>query len=354
MPEDNSCLFVVPIEPLEERYSANWLRWTQRWLLTCNMRHLIVLPQEKTYDKINTGEFLDAIGTNWFKAKQLSILMKQFQEGRVGDGSIFWFHDMWFPGIEMLAYIRDATGIRFKIFGMLHAGTYDPYDFLHQKGMYKWGEDLEHSWFKFVDGIFVATEFHKDLLLQTRRQKNLAHKIHITGFPIYNEQDDKPVQKENIVVFPHRLSKEKGIADWDKFVRLAKIAGLADSWQFIRTKDVCKTKQEYYELLRRAKYAVSFARQETWGIAMQEAVLAGCVPIVPDRLSYSEMYPYIFRYKWCGSSLSALRLFNLLELADTNEMAQVIKDLGKEFCDRGSVAFDSMWQIMKQDKKYAI
>jgi hypothetical protein len=50
-------------------------------------------------------------------------------------------------------------------------------------------------------------------------------------------------------------------------------------------------------LLNRSKISVSFALHENWGIGMQESVLAGCIPIVPNRLAYTEMYPKCFQYE---------------------------------------------------------
>lgn len=356
MQRTDPCLWVVPIEPLEERYSANWLRWTQKWLQKADMRYLVILPHDndQKYDKIKNGQFLDVIGTNRFKAAQLEIIMRLFTEGRVQDNDIFWFHDMWFPGIEMLAYIRDAAGIKFKIFGLLHAGTYDPHDFLAQKGMQRWATDLEYSWLKLVDGVFVATQFHKNMINQSRHVRNLLNKIHVTGFPIYWEDSDKQTHKENIVVFPHRLAPEKGIDQWKKFVGLAGHLGLTDTWQFIRTKDVCQTKAEYYELLRKAKYAVSFARQETWGIAMQEAVLEGCLPLVPDRLSYTEMYPEIFKFGAHGGTHSAMRLFMRLEACDSEKLVAAHHFLHSKIRKDGNAAFDNMLDIMLHGRCYGI
>jgi hypothetical protein len=62
------------------------------------------------------------------------------------------------------------------------------------------------------------------------------------------------------------------------------------------TKKFCDTKDRYYQILQKAYISVSFADQETWGIAMQESVICGCLPLVPNRLSYSEMYLPIFKY----------------------------------------------------------
>ncbi|MCF6237402.1 MAG: DUF3524 domain-containing protein, partial [Candidatus Marinimicrobia bacterium] len=41
---------------------------------------------------------------------------------------------------------------------------------------------------------------------------------------------------------------------------------------------------------------VSTARHEFFGISVLEAVRAGCRPLVPDRLSYRELYPREYRY----------------------------------------------------------
>ncbi len=45
---------------------------------------------------------------------------------------------------------------------------------------------------------------------------------------------------------------------------------------------------EYRDLLRSADVVLASARQENFGIAVVEAVAAGCVPVVPDALAYPE------------------------------------------------------------------
>lgn len=45
----------------------------------------------------------------------------------------------------------------------------------------------------------------------------------------------------------------------------------------------------YHELLGRADLVVSTARQEFFGVAVAEAMAAGAVPLVPDRLAYPEL-----------------------------------------------------------------
>jgi len=57
------------------------------------------------------------------------------------------------------------------------------------------------------------------------------------------------------------------------------------------------SRKEYARHLKQADIVVSTARQEFFGIAVLEAVRAGCRPLVPDRLAYREIYPESYRYR---------------------------------------------------------
>jgi glycosyltransferase involved in cell wall biosynthesis len=55
-------------------------------------------------------------------------------------------------------------------------------------------------------------------------------------------------------------------------------------------------RQEYCRLLCQGDIVVSTATHEFYGMAVLEAVRAGCRPVVPDRLSYKEIFASGFRY----------------------------------------------------------
>ena len=75
--------------------------------------------------------------------------------------------------------------------------------------------------------------------------------------------------------------------------RLGDVIG---STQFINTLEHNFSKDEYYDLLSRAKVVVSFALQENFGFSIAEAVYLGCVPVVPNRLVYPEFYSEQYLY----------------------------------------------------------
>ena len=74
-------------------------------------------------------------------------------------------------------------------------------------------------------------------------------------------------------------------------------------YEFIVCQEFNFTKDQYHKLLESAKIVFSANLQETLGISCYEGALAGALPMVPDRLSYSEMYTNEFKYpsEWTRS-----------------------------------------------------
>ncbi len=57
------------------------------------------------------------------------------------------------------------------------------------------------------------------------------------------------------------------------------------------------SRQRYLEVLSQGDMVVSTACHEFYGIAIIEAVRAGCVPVLPDRLAYPELFDDQFLYR---------------------------------------------------------
>ncbi len=56
---------------------------------------------------------------------------------------------------------------------------------------------------------------------------------------------------------------------------------------------------DYREILRCSHVVLSTALHEFQGLAVQEAVASGCVPLVPDRLAYPDFFAAPYRYPSC-------------------------------------------------------
>jgi len=294
-------LWVFPLEKFDLRYTSQWYRWVQEDLEGLKVDFEYVYP-EPVVKEIKTGRFLDTVGTVHFKASQLQLFASKIISGEVSAGDKILVFDGWFPGMGLIKYWSQMSGIPVEIYGIFHAGTYDIYDMTFEKGLSVWARPLEQSWFLMYDKVFVATQFHRKLIESTFGD---AENVKVTGFPFRMEYTIKT--KENIVVFPHRLDWEKNVKEFDKLSKI--LSPKYPNWRFIKTFGMIEGKGGYYNVLSRAKVAVSCAYQETWGIAMMECADLGCHCVVPNSLSYPEMYPDECRYN------SFEKLLKLVELA---------------------------------------
>jgi glycosyltransferase involved in cell wall biosynthesis len=256
-------------------------------------------------NKIETGFFLDAIGTNYFKFSQLMTIMKMFKNKEINNGDIFFFSDLWFPGIEAIKYVTSFLNIKVYITGIFHAGSWTETDDVRTY-MLDWAMCIENGWFEFIDLAFVGSEHHKQEIIKRKRcndkNKILVCPLSFDTKKIIKKGNPLPWEKrENNIIFPHRIHWEKQPEIFDDFMN--KIEGFTG----IKTMEQNLSKEEYYKLLGRSKFVFSSALQENFGYGILEAATLGCIPIVPDSLSYKEYIPKKFRYK---NLKQALQIFN--------------------------------------------
>jgi len=152
------------------------------------------------------------------------------------------------------------------------------------------------SMYECYDDNFYATHFHIDLFTDTMMDDydvdmNRAVKV---GWPmeyLRNSLDSyKGMEKRNLILFPHRVAPEKQV---DIFRDLAE---RLPQYEFVVCQDQELSKNEYHNLLGEAKLVFSANLQETLGISWYEGALVDAIPMVPDRLSYSEMALPEFKY----------------------------------------------------------
>lgn len=73
-----------------------------------------------------------------------------------------------------------------------------------------------------------------------------------------------------------------------------------------------ESREQYASLLRQGDVVVSTARHEFFGIAILEGVRAGCYPLLPDDLSYPELYGKAYLYNAGELSHLVKRLTGIL------------------------------------------
>ena len=285
----------LPIENIEQRYTKLMNRIVSPY---CDF---IYYPENFEEKVIEKGEFLDIERTIQFKAKQIEMISIAFQNNQVKNGDWFFVADIFFPGIESIKYMAELQNIEVKIAGFNHAGRADKFDFI--QSLKKWSDSSELAYHDVCDLIFVGSEFHKQNIIDYFKQD--PEKIIVTGC-VWDTQKAIEVfphkmQKEEFVIFPHRISPEKGVDD------LLEIASLNPDMQFLITSSSKNelniqlpknikyvnglTKRQYYMYLSKAKYYLSTAYQETFGYTLREALMYDCIIAVPNRVCYPEMIP---------------------------------------------------------------
>jgi len=81
--------------------------------------------------------------------------------------------------------------------------------------------------------------------------------------------------------------------------------------------------EAYRQLLQRADVVLSTALHDFQGIAVLEAVAAGCRPVVPDRLAYRELFAAEYRYD--AQDETAALVLMLAQLSALKQRSETIK-----------------------------
>jgi glycosyltransferase involved in cell wall biosynthesis len=299
-------IFLVDLEAVETRYTGQWKTHVPELLRKAGHNVQVISGPEDIPSATTPGAFLNFGGTNIYKSAQVETIGRLFCSGSVNPDDHFIFTDAWHPGIINLKYMSELLNIPVEIHALWHAGSYDPHDFLGRLiGSAPWVRHAEKSFFHAIDHNYFATDFHIDMF-----SNNLFHdetveanddKVVRTGWPMeYMEETLQPfknLNKRNLILFPHRIAPEKQV---EIFRDLAK---QLPQYEFVVCQDQQLTKKEYHVLLGQSKMVFSCSLQETLGIGCYEGALVNAIPMVPDRLSYSEMYADMFKYesKWTES-----------------------------------------------------
>ena len=301
-------LYLIDLESVESRYTKQWKTHLPT-LFRSNGIDVTVIEGPTDIPAATTpGAFLNFGGTNIYKSAQLEQIAKLFCEGKIKDGDYFLYTDAWNPTVIQLKYMAELLGVKLRIGGMWHAGSYDPQDFLGRLiGDASWVRKAEMSMYDCYDDNFFATKFHIDLFTNTfwdddrDIDRQLLHSIRQVGWPMEYIESDlsdyKNMEKENIILFPHRIAPEKQPEVFDY------LAEQMPEYKWIKCQEENLSKEDYHKLLGKAKLVFSANLQETLGISVYEGLVVGAIPMIPDRLSYSEMWSDMFKYpsEWTTS-----------------------------------------------------
>lgn len=311
-------LWIVDIEPLDNRYTKQWQTHipklaTQFLGDKYNITNISGIATG--YDRPQKGAFFNFAATCEYKASQAQYLAIAFENGEVQPGDVFFFTDAWNQTVHSVKYMSELLNIPVKIAGIWHAGWYDPTDILGMTIKNKqWVKHLEASMANAYNLNMFGTRQHLEKFQRAHQDVDITTYA-ICGYPLEYIRDLKnDKKKENIVVFPHRLNADKAPHVFDAIRNYVHDELHRKDILFFKTQEQDLSKEGYYDFLKRCKVVFSANKHENLGIGTFEAMTAGCIPLVPDKLSYAEMYPTEFKYN-CPDSIYDLDPAVILRLA---------------------------------------
>ena len=311
-------VYIVDLESIPTRYTCQWKTHLPALIKKHGHEVVVISGPDDLPNNTTPGMFLNFSATNIYKSVQVEKFSRLFSDDKIKDGDYFLFTDSWHPGVINLKYMADLLGVKIKIGGCWHSGSYDPQDGLGRLvGNKPWVRHAEKSFYHAFDHNYFATEFHVKLFIDELLHNGMpsenpwydedferryeSGKIVRTGWPMEYMEDTltmyKNMPKRDLILFPHRIAPEKQV---DIFRDLAEHL---PQYEFVVCQDQQLTKNEYHNLLGEAKMVFSANLQETLGISCYEGAVVDAIPMVPDRLSYTEMYYDTFKYpsEWTES-----------------------------------------------------
>lgn len=312
-------IWYFPLEYVDNRYTQDMDITIQKELKKQKKKYQVIgKPETQTIQ--NKHDFLNSTQTSRRKLEQIKIVTELFEQNKIMDGDTFFFADIWHCGIEAIPYMAYFNRKTVSLCGILHAGSFTPSDFV--ANMKPWAKNYEKAIIQMCNKIFLGSNQPKADLISQGYIEQYGN-LFVTGIPIDTKlmhKKAKPKQwkdKKDIVLFTGRLADEKQPFLFDD------LATKYPEYQFIKTQDLNLNKTEYYELLSKSKACISFALQENYGIAAIECAAYGVNLLLPNRLSYKDLYPQKFLYN--NEQELHTKLKQLMSKDNTEELQQIAK-----------------------------
>jgi glycosyltransferase involved in cell wall biosynthesis len=314
-------VYIVPIEPLEERYTESWYKNIPLAFKSA-FSDVVIIDGQPLSDYVDVGTFLDLNSSAHYKSEQLKQISRLFYERKVKDGDIFFVFDVQFPGIETIKLLSSLQGIKVGIFGFCHASSYTFEDFMEPAAPFL--KYFELGWLAAFDLIFVGTEYHKRAIIERRidplvvsevDKKKMTDKIVVTGNPLFvSDYENLQVPKKKQLIISNRFDWEKRpnlsldfcyilkrrVPDLNIVVTtsrpefksnktwLVELARCMERDGIIQIYDNL-TKKEYHTLLAESKIFLTNTIEENFGYCLLEAILYNTYPIAENKYSHPEL-----------------------------------------------------------------
>jgi len=341
-------MLLIPIEPLTERYTEQWYEQFPVEFKRGGFDVTVIDGKPLQDNTINVGAFLDINSTIHYKCSQLMQLAALFDSGSVQSGTVIFFSDIEFWGVESVRLMAQMNKVEVKLFGFLHAASYTRGDAFEIAAPYQ--QYTELGWFAAFDKVFVGSHYHRKAIIARRGSliksdqtfNEICKKLVVTGNPMFKKYyPNYKVSKKKQILLTNRFDSEKNpratldLFMWAKDVHpdwtflittgrkefrsndpsLVEYARLLESQGVLEIKSGI-SKKEYHKYLAESMVMVSHSPEENFGYALMEAAIYRCQPLLLcGESSHEELMQYDKRFLFTNEN-ALEKLEYLMEYPD--------------------------------------
>lgn len=255
-------------QPVSDRYTAEWYT---NLCLNPEFQVLVgykcqVVDRSQPYNY-----FANLEASIHYEMLQVDVLMQKRHVEKL------FITDLDFPGIAVqLCPLLRLKYSDIKVYGILHAGSWCNQDIFAGDGIKR---DQERLIFDVCEKVFVATEYHRGLI-EAYYNEYFTNIVVLDGMPFdYDWVSSYREEKTEDVIVLGRPEQ----------------SDVADFPYLYHTGGMCR--DDFLKFLSTYKVAIIPKVEETFGYIAMEAIALGTIPLVPDRYSYRQILPRLFRCK---------------------------------------------------------
>lgn len=278
-------LIFVPQYPTPMRYPEWWFTEFPKKFREAGFEVRVLGEKSKREMDARRGNlamFSPIVRAVEFESEQIKEYMNIYEPE-----DILFIADLSFPGVfpSVLFHKRPK-----KVFSFCHATSLNYLDYFAENRVDKF--PIETSYASMSDTVFIGSKYH---------QKKLGwSNTSVVYLPYPPFKPEIGTYKSFNIVSASRPTDQKVDLVAEDFIE--------KRFNLKINRFEPETWEQYFTFLNHAKVLLITSKEETFGYQIADAVLNGCIPIAPLRLSYPEILPRLYLYSNAAEMIEKIRL----------------------------------------------
>ncbi|NKB60830.1 MAG: hypothetical protein GKR95_01375 [Gammaproteobacteria bacterium] len=241
----------------------------------------------------------------------------------IKSGDTVMFMDFWNPSISHYYLHSRINRLDVKFVAWFHGCSLTPGDYVQQFFEPSLISQIETLWMQMYDELWVTSEFFKiGWPLAAKKKARIVRDPY--SHAKYEKYRATHTDKKYDICFAHRFSPDKidePVLEYlfdnlqDKRFAMLSPTAIPEKYKKWLEKfpelDVFEQlpTKEYLQIVADSRIFLSTAFQEGWGYSVMKAISLGCIPVLPNRAVYPELYSEKYIYDSKEVALEKIKYF---------------------------------------------